>query len=154
MASALDGLTILDLTEGRRGSGNDVALRPRRRVIRWSMRRYRAAARRLYSLDPRKECVDWTSHGSRPPQQGSRPPLPLSRRHWRIPLRLCATDPQASDVLSGFFAILRSPESVHADWLSALNSRLIHCSITAYGKHGPLKDEPPIDDLIWPEPAF
>jgi crotonobetainyl-CoA:carnitine CoA-transferase CaiB-like acyl-CoA transferase len=37
---------------------------------------------------------------------------------------------------------------VNADWLSALNARLIHCSITAYGKHGPMKDEPPIDDLV------
>jgi crotonobetainyl-CoA:carnitine CoA-transferase CaiB-like acyl-CoA transferase len=37
---------------------------------------------------------------------------------------------------------------VHADWLTALNPGLIHCSITAYGKHGPLKDEPPIDDLV------
>jgi crotonobetainyl-CoA:carnitine CoA-transferase CaiB-like acyl-CoA transferase len=25
---------------------------------------------------------------------------------------------------------------------------LIHCSITAYGKHGPLRDEAPIDDLV------
>ena len=25
---------------------------------------------------------------------------------------------------------------------------MIHCSITAYGKYGPLKDEPPIDDLV------
>ena len=33
------------------------------------------------------------------------------------------------------------------DWLFALNSRLIHCSITAYGKHGPLTDKPPIEDL-------
>lgn len=32
--------------------------------------------------------------------------------------------------------------------LRALNPRLIACSITAYGKHGALKDEPAIDDLV------
>jgi crotonobetainyl-CoA:carnitine CoA-transferase CaiB-like acyl-CoA transferase len=37
---------------------------------------------------------------------------------------------------------------VDADWLSGLNPRLIHCSITAYGKRGPWKDEPPIDVLV------
>lgn len=31
--------------------------------------------------------------------------------------------------------------------LKALNPRLLACSITGYGKHGPLKDEPAIDDL-------
>lgn len=32
--------------------------------------------------------------------------------------------------------------------LRGLNPRLLACSITAYGKHGPLKDEPAIDDLV------
>ncbi len=34
------------------------------------------------------------------------------------------------------------------DWLAGTNGRLISCSITAYGKQGPLKDEPPIEDLV------
>ena len=37
---------------------------------------------------------------------------------------------------------------VRPDWLASLNPRLVHCSITAYGKHGPLKDEPAIDELV------
>ena len=32
--------------------------------------------------------------------------------------------------------------------LRALNRRLVACSITAYGKHGPLADEPAVDDLV------
>jgi crotonobetainyl-CoA:carnitine CoA-transferase CaiB-like acyl-CoA transferase len=32
--------------------------------------------------------------------------------------------------------------------LRRLNPRLVACSITAYGKHGPWKDEPPIEDLV------
>ena len=32
--------------------------------------------------------------------------------------------------------------------LSSLNRRLVHCSITAYGLRGPLKDEPPVDELV------
>ena len=56
---------------------------------------------------------------------------------------------RAADVLVENFApSSRYQAIVPFDWLSALNPRLIHCSITAYGKHGPLKDEPPIDDLV------
>ncbi len=32
--------------------------------------------------------------------------------------------------------------------LARINPRLVSCSITAYGKRGALKDEPPIDDLV------
>src|SRR5262249_31426860 len=55
----------------------------------------------------------------------------------------------AADVLVENFAPSSRYQSIVSfDWLSALNPRLIHCSITAYGKQGPLKDEPPIDDLV------
>lgn len=32
--------------------------------------------------------------------------------------------------------------------LAACNPRLVSCSITAYGKRGPLRHEPPVDDLV------
>jgi crotonobetainyl-CoA:carnitine CoA-transferase CaiB-like acyl-CoA transferase len=56
---------------------------------------------------------------------------------------------RSADVLVEDFAPSSERQRmVDADWLSGLNPRLIHCSITAYGKRGPWKDEPPIDDLV------
>ena len=54
-----------------------------------------------------------------------------------------------ADVLIESFA----PSSDHQKYvdyerLSAINPRLVSCSITAYGKRGPLKDEPPIEHLV------
>ena len=37
---------------------------------------------------------------------------------------------------------------VDPERLRQANPRLVSCSITAYGKHGALKDEPPIEDLV------
>jgi crotonobetainyl-CoA:carnitine CoA-transferase CaiB-like acyl-CoA transferase len=56
---------------------------------------------------------------------------------------------RAADVLVEDFPPSSTQQAmVPFDRLSALNPRLVHCSITAYGKHGPHKDEPPIDDLV------
>ena len=43
-----------------------------------------------------------------------------------------------------------SPHQSVADYakLSASNPRLVHCSITAYGQRGPLRNEPPDHDLV------
>ena len=43
-----------------------------------------------------------------------------------------------------------SPRQRLVDWpaLKALNPCLVACSITAYGKEGPWKDEPPIEELV------
>lgn len=55
----------------------------------------------------------------------------------------------SADVLVEDFAP-SSPRQALIAWpkLRALNPRLVACSITAYGKVGPWKDEPPIEDLV------
>jgi crotonobetainyl-CoA:carnitine CoA-transferase CaiB-like acyl-CoA transferase len=40
------------------------------------------------------------------------------------------------------------PAALSFDALSAANPRLVACSITSYGEHGPYCNEPPIDDLV------
>ena len=54
-----------------------------------------------------------------------------------------------ADILVEDFAPSSSHQKlVERDALAKINPRLINCSITAYGKRGPLKDEPPLDDLV------
>ena len=54
-----------------------------------------------------------------------------------------------ADVMIDDFAPNSSCQSlVDGAWLKTINPRLVSCSITAFGKRGPLKDEPPIDDLV------
>ncbi len=55
----------------------------------------------------------------------------------------------AADVLVEDFAPSSPRQAlVGRDKLKALNPRLVACSITAYGKVGRWKDEPPIEDLV------
>ncbi len=54
-----------------------------------------------------------------------------------------------ADVLIDDFAPNSPFQSlVDGTWLKTINPRLVSCSITAFGKRGPLKDEPPVDDLV------
>jgi crotonobetainyl-CoA:carnitine CoA-transferase CaiB-like acyl-CoA transferase len=84
-------------------------------------------------------------------------PPTQSRHPQTATLQTAVADPTAiyerlirsADVLvEDFPPASRHQAMVRFEWLTTLNPRLIHCSITAYGKHGPWRDEPPIDDLV------
>ena len=135
MASALDGITVLELSQTPAGAMAGMFLCDH-------------GARVTRLLDSREQAL-----------------RPGGYRVWdrgkacrRLDLTHAAADPQASgyeSLLRGADIVLEDfpPSSerqalVRSDWLAALNPRLIHCSITAYGKRGPLKDEPAIDELV------
>lgn len=138
MTSALDGITILDLSEGPAGAMATMFLGEHgARVIRVVNR-----------------------HDTHPRRGGF---LVWDRAKERVRLDLAQVHPgDPGDTTAAYERLLRhadalledfAPSSsrqalVSTDWLATLNPRLIHCSITAYGKQGPLKDEPPIDDLV------
>ncbi len=144
MASTLDGITVLDLSEGPAGALATLFLCDHgARVIRMVDINHTAPRHGGYLVwDRGKEClqVDFDQLLPPGPQAGSSPNE--SQIIYETWLR-------SADVLVEDFAPSSSRQAiVNADALSALNPRLIHCSITAYGKHGPYKDEPPIDELV------
>lgn len=99
--------------------------------------------------DRGKECIQLDLSQIEPPPQGSRSPAAYGQTKSGNPIDAYARLIRSADVLVEDFSPSSDRQNlVQADWLAALNPRLIHCSITAYGKHGPLKDEPPIDDLV------
>jgi crotonobetainyl-CoA:carnitine CoA-transferase CaiB-like acyl-CoA transferase len=151
MASALDGMTILDLSEGPAGALATMLLCDHgARVIR-VVDIYETAPRRDGYLvwDRGKECVQLDLSRIEPPRQGDRSSAPAGQAASEDPTDIYARLVRNADVLvEDFSASSGRQHLVHADWLAALNPCLIHCSITAYGKYGPLKDEPPIDDLV------
>ena len=135
MASALDGITVLELSQTPAGAMAGMFLGDH-------------GARVTRLLDSREQAL-----------------RPGGYRVWdrgkacrSLDLSQAAADPQASGyesllraadiVLEDFPPSSERQELVRSDRLAALNPRLIHCSITAYGKRGPLKDEPAIDELV------
>ena len=149
MACALDGLTVLDLSTGPAaalatmflGDHGARAIRlltpgtPHLRAggfIVWD----RGKACVTLDLDAALEGIDAAGTAELGAVAGS-PAVEFAR--------LVA----GADVLVEDFAPA-SPLQRLVAWprLKSLNPRLVACSITAYGKRGPWKDEPPIEDLV------
>ena len=152
MASALDGITVLDLTDGPAGALTTMFLCDHgARVIRVVDINDTVPRHGGYLVwDRGKECVRLDLSRIVPPaQQLAMRVLQMPRQHRRIRRSSYIRLLRAADVLVENFApSSRYQALVPFAWLSGLNPRLIHCSITAYGQHGPLQDEPPIDDLV------
>ncbi len=135
MARTLDGITVLDLSTGPAAALATMFLGDHgARVVRVAdpaAGPHRAGGYVVW--DRGKECVA----------------LDLAEAVLDAPMSLFRQLVAGADVLVEDFA----PGSPHQrlvdpDWLAGVNARLVHCSLTAYGKKGPLKDEPPIEDLV------
>jgi crotonobetainyl-CoA:carnitine CoA-transferase CaiB-like acyl-CoA transferase len=151
MTSALDGITVLDLTDGPAGALVTMLLCDHgARVIRVVDIHNTALRRGGYLVwDRGKECVRLDLARIGPPQQHGGSSATTGQTGSEGPVAVYERLIRSADVLVEDFPPSSSRRSlVHFDWLSALNPRLVHCAITAYGKHGPLKDDPPIDDLV------
>jgi crotonobetainyl-CoA:carnitine CoA-transferase CaiB-like acyl-CoA transferase len=151
MASALDGITVLDLTDGPAGALATMLLCDHgARVIRVVDIHNTVPRRGGYLVwDRGKEYLrlDLSQIGPPPQHRGSH--ATAGQTASEEPTAFYARLTRSADVLIEDFPPSSSHQAVvQADWLCTLNPRLVHCSITAYGKHGPLKDEPPIDDLV------
>ncbi len=134
MASALDGITVVDATQGMAGALATMFLCDNgARVIR----------------------VESTKAGPEREIPGN--------RVWHRGKESVALDPsEGPDERDTFLKLVRgadvlvetfrpsSPIQTIVDYtqLSGVNPGLVHCSITACGKRGPLKDEPPIEELV------
>ena len=149
---ALDGITVLDLTRGMAGALATMFLCDYgARVIRIdapATDRARESPSYL-AWDRGKESIvlDFLDEAD----QG-RSPLPatdLAAGELPDGVRAFRELLGTADVLVESFPP-SSPYQSLLDFksLTSLNPRLVHCSITAYGKHGPLKDEPANDELV------
>ena len=142
MASALDGITVLDITQGMAGALATMMMcdNGARVVHVETPGDEERQSRPGYSVwDRGKQSVALDLPELLRSRSGSGPGA--AERFQELV--------GSADVLVESFA----PSSeygplIDADALTTANPRLVHCSITAYGKRGPLKDEPPIDDLV------
>jgi crotonobetainyl-CoA:carnitine CoA-transferase CaiB-like acyl-CoA transferase len=149
MASALDNITVLDLTSGPAGALATMLLCDHgARVIRLVDVHDQARHRGYLVWDRGKECVRLDLSRIEPPQD-SRSLVITRQTAAESPSDVYVQLLRSADVVVEDFAPTSGRQNlVQAEWLFALNTGLIHCSITAYGKYGRFKDEPPIDDLV------
>jgi len=140
MAGALDGFTVVDLTTGAAGAMATMFLSDHgARVIRVVGTDVAALRADGYVIwDRGKECVR----------------IELGQVDASQVERNASTDAfvqlvESADILVEDLGPSNDGQrSVDYGWLRQRNSRLVACSITAYGMRGPWKDEPAIDELV------
>ena len=137
MASTLDGITVLDLSLGPAAALATMFLADHGarvvRIVAPCTPGVRSGGFVIW--DRGKECVWLDLDGA------TKSDMTAAAGFQRLV--------QGADVIVEDFAP-SSPRQKLVDpaWLKSTNPRLVSCSITAYGKFGPLKDEPAIDDLV------
>lgn len=136
MASALNGITVLDLGTGPAAALATMFLSDHGarviRVVQPEDARMRDGGFIVWDRGKEVLKLDLNSAAA-------------DRENADLYRRLIA----GADVLVDDFAPASPCQAlVDGDWLMSINPRLVSCSITAFGKQGPLKDEPPIDDLV------
>jgi crotonobetainyl-CoA:carnitine CoA-transferase CaiB-like acyl-CoA transferase len=140
MASALDGLTVLDLSTGPAAALATMFLADHgARVVRLTGGEAPHLREGGFVVwDRGKECATLDLEAA--VEELSARGTPVGRY-----VRLL----RGADVLVEDFAPSSTRQRLVA-WprLKEINPRLVACSITAYGKRGPWKDEPAIDDLV------
>ena len=146
MPGALDGVTVVDLSDGMAGALFTMMMCDNgARVIR--LERPGCGAERQTSslyrmLDRGKQSVFLDLDGALADSTSS---VPRSEGHLADFYALLGV----ADVLVDTF-LPSSPFQVLVDYgrLAKKDPGLIRCSITPYGQHGPHRDEPPLDDLV------
>ncbi len=132
MARPLDGITVLDLTSGGAGAFatmflSDCGARVLR-AVRPEAPLFRDGGFVIW--DRGKQAIDLD-----PATAAGRAALEKLMAGLDVLVEDFAPSSPMQDVLT-------------YDRLKALNPRLVACSITAYGLRGPLRDDPPDDDLV------
>src|SRR5690242_19654949 len=145
MASALDGVTVLDLSTGPAAGLATMFLADHGACV---VRPIDAQAPHLREggfvvWDRGKACTRLDLDGVRAELKGSGCPA------RGTPAAEYARLLRGADVLVEDFAPNSARQRLVA-WpsLQQLNPRLVACSLTAYGKRGPWKDDPAIDELV------
>ena len=140
MPGALDGYTVVDLTEGAAGAIASMFLSDHgARVVRVIDRHAKDMREGGFVIwDRAKSCV-------RLDLDAATPGVTAGNAATDALVRLL----RGADVLIDDFSPgCRRQALVQPRWLRDLNPGLVPCSITAYGKRGPWKDEPAIDELV------
>ena len=151
MASALDGITVIDLSDGMAGALAGMFLCDNgARVIRvdTSGTEERRSDPGYAVWDRGKESVYldlYQALGDAEVDRSAVGDTVVNRRALAQFHKLVV----GSDVLLESLAPSSALQTlVSYDRLSSANPRLVHCSITAYGREGPLRDQPADDDLV------